>query len=129
MSWIICDTNIMIDYLKGNPFTTHQLSIIGHKNIILSSITSMELYCGARNKSELKEIEKNIRFYDILYVVDEIISQKATELVKKYHLSHNLDIPDALIAATAIIYGIPLWTHNLKHFQYLQSDLKLHTPL
>jgi len=41
-----------------------------------------------------------------------------------YSLSHNLNIPDGLIAATAIAYEIPLYTLNKKHFIYIKG-LKL----
>ncbi len=45
----------------------------------------------------------------------------------KYSLSHNLDLPDALIASTAIIYDLELYTLNLKHFRYI-DNLKLWKP-
>lgn len=39
----------------------------------------------------------------------------------EYTLSHNLDLPDALIASTAIIYDLELYTLNKKHFRYIDN--------
>jgi predicted nucleic acid-binding protein len=33
-------------------------------------------------------------------------------LIARYSKSHGLVIPDALIAATALVEGLPLLTHN-----------------
>ena len=46
--------------------------------------------------------------------------KKATNLIFKYAKSHNLTIPDALIAATAK-RNIPLFTLNLKDFKYIDE--------
>jgi hypothetical protein len=43
------------------------------------------------------------------------------ELLEKYSLSHKLSLPDALIAATAIVYGIELFTLNLKDFKFIKQ--------
>lgn len=45
-------------------------------------------------------------------------------LIEKFSKSHGLQIPDALIAATALELGLPLSTANLKDFQYI-PDLQL----
>ena len=55
------------------------------------------------------------------------ISQKFLELMEAYTLSHKLSIPDALIAATALIHQLELYTLNLKDFRYIPG-LKLHQP-
>jgi predicted nucleic acid-binding protein len=47
------------------------------------------------------------------------VRKKATNLIFKYAKSHNLTIPDALIAATAKS-NIPLFTLNLKDFKYIR---------
>jgi len=47
------------------------------------------------------------------------VSEKAIELIETYHLSHGLKIPDAIIGATAVIYQIPIYTYNVKDFEFL----------
>ena len=48
---ILCDTNVIIEILKGNKRTMSIIENIGLENIAISSITVMELYFGAFNKS------------------------------------------------------------------------------
>ena len=55
---------------------------------------------------------------------DQDILDLSVELVNKYTLSHNMTIYDAIIAATCLIYDLPLWTHNKKDFRYL-TELRL----
>ncbi len=38
-----------------------------------------------------------------------------------YSLSHHLDVPDGLIAATAIRNDVELFTLNKKHFQFIKG--------
>ena len=53
--------------------------------------------------------------------LNEKISIKSTMLIKAYAKSHNLDIPDSLIAATALVLGCEIFTYNLKDFRYIDG--------
>jgi hypothetical protein len=121
---VLCDTNILISVFSGRKDTIEQLDKIGTNNIILSAVTVMELYQGMTNKKELLAMKKNIRFYDVLEI-DERISEKAVQLMDLYNLSHNLQIPDAIIGASAIIYQFDFYTYNLKDFQFM-PNIKLY---
>jgi len=101
-----------------------QVGYLSH--IAISSITAMELFYGARNKAEVKKLEKFILLFTLLYP-DETLSRKAMELVKQYAKSHSLDIPDSLIAATALTQNCELFTYNRKDFRYIDG-LKLVEP-
>lgn len=120
---VLCDTNIFIHAFNGNTDTLAALESIGFENIVLSSITTMELYQGMGNKRELKEMKKRIKYYDVLQV-DTKISILATEFIEKFNLSHGLKIPDAIIGASAVTYDIELFTYNIKDFRFL-PDIKL----
>lgn len=78
----------------------------------------MELYQGMGNKHELTVMRKKLIFYDVVQI-DKRISEKAIELIAEYKLSHGLQIPDALIAATAVSYDLPLFTYNTKDFSFI----------
>ena len=75
---------------------------------------------GALNKAELAKIKKGLNAIQIIHL-DETISGKCLELLEGYSLSHNLDVPDALIAATAITHNLPLYTLNLKDFRFIEG--------
>ncbi len=117
---IICDTNVIIECLKGNQQTLAMLAEIQIQHIALSSISVMELYFGAINKQELKYLKQRINVFSILQVSEEI-SQLSLLLIERYSKSHHLMIPDALIAATALHYNFPLFTYNLKDFIYIDE--------
>ena len=122
---ILCDTNVFIHAFNGNQQTIEQLNTIGTNNIALSAITVMELYQGMGNKNELMQMKKKLHYYDIVHV-DKWISDKAIELIATFKLSHALQIPDAIIGATAIIYNIPLYTYNVKDFNFM-PNINLYT--
>jgi len=117
---ILCDTNIFIHAFNGNRESVEQLEIIGLNKIVLSAITLMELYQGMANKNELAQMKKKLRYYDTIHV-DSHISKMAIELIERFKLSHGLQIPDAIIGATAIIYDIPIYTYNIKDFNFMPN--------
>lgn len=119
---VLLDTNILIEILKSKQETISKIQGMDCR-FAISSITQMELFFGALDKKELNMLEK---FTDRFLVIDinEDISKLATKLVFLYAKSHNLNIPDALIASTAMFYDIELFTYNLKDFRYIKQ-LKL----
>jgi len=53
------------------------------------------------------------------------VSDRAVDLLRRYRLSHGLLIPDALIAATALVEGIPLVSQNQRDFRFIAGlDLR-----
>ncbi len=123
-SLVICDTNIIINNLINDKITIDLLEKIGIGNVIISSITAMELLRGARNKQELALMQKNIRSILIVHFNDDI-STLALDFVTQFHLSHQLQIPDSIIAATAVYYQLPLFTYNVKDFKFI-PEIKLY---
>ena len=78
----------------------------------------MELMLGAKNKKELAKIRKELSSFKLLEFHNQI-SKLSVLLLKEYYLSHNLQIADAMIAATSLVYDIPLFTQNKKDFRYI----------
>lgn len=115
---VLCDTNIFISAFNGRQDTIDQLDKIGLEEVVLSAVTVMELLQGMGNKEELARLKKKIRYYDVVQM-DERISATATEFVERYKLSHGLTIPDAIIGATSVVHQIPLFTYNLRDFDFL----------
>ena len=119
----LCDSCILIDYLRGKEDVKQKLLNDRKQGLGMSSVTYMELMVGALNKREVALIKKAFADFEIIEI-SEAISIKARNLIEKFSKSHNLQIPDALIAATALELDLPLSTANLKDFQYIPG-LKL----
>ncbi|MCB9232681.1 MAG: type II toxin-antitoxin system VapC family toxin [Bacteroidia bacterium] len=117
---VLCDTNILIHAFNGNADTLDELRKISSGAILLSTITVMELYQGMGNKEELTRMKARLKGFNVIEIDNEI-SRIALRLIEKFSLSHGLQIPDAIIAATSLAYEIPLFTYNLKDFRYVPS--------
>ena len=83
-------------------------------------VTQMELLVGCQNKKELSKLERFLERFQII-AFDATISNTTVDLLQKYRLSHNLLIPDALIAATAITHNLPLASKNQRDFRFIES--------
>jgi len=114
---IFLDTNILIEYLKGNK---SHIELYHFDKLFISDIVVMELYQGAKSKSDLNFIVKEISKFRVLKTNNEII-KLSTALVKEYNLSHNMKMMDAIIASTVMVYDIKLMTLNRKDFRYLDG--------
>ena len=118
---ILVDTDILIDVGMGVINAVNRIQQESKSSTLaISIITQMELVVGCRNKTELQKLESFLRNYQVLKL-EYNISEKALNLIKTYRLSHGLLIPDALIAATAIIEFIPLLTKNQKDYRFIQE--------
>ncbi|MBP9886394.1 MAG: type II toxin-antitoxin system VapC family toxin [Leptospiraceae bacterium] len=121
---ILCDTDIIIEFLKGRQNLKEKFSEIGYENIHISAITLMELYVGAFNKKEIKNIIKALSKLKVVHL-SESISVRSLELIEKYTKSHGLGLPDSIIASTAIEHQMALFTSNTKDFKFI-STLELY---
>jgi len=116
---IVLDTNVLIEILKGNEKTIKKVESFTD-TLCISSISVMELYYGALNKTELNKLEKFVSLFNIIHL-NENISKSSTKLIKHYAKSHSLDIPDGLIASTVLENDAVLLTYNLKDFKYIEG--------
>lgn len=118
---VVVDADVMIEVLRKNPVVASYLrNDIGAFNIALSAITIAEIQQGATNKENLLQINRLLKQYIIL-PIDHHISNIFSSLVQKYVLSHNTDIGDTFVAATALHYQLPLLTINYKHYKHIPS--------
>lgn len=102
-----------------------ELNSIQPQNIVVSDISAGEFIYGAFNRVELQRIKRTLSAVQVVHV-NEAISKKGVELLEAFSLSHNLSLPDAFIAATALYYDIPIYTLNIKDFRFI-PDLQLYS--
>ena len=119
----LVDTCIFIGAIRGNNNSLNIINELRGK-IVFSVITEMELYAGAKTRERKKEIEKQFDIF-LRCDIDRSISQRAVYLIKKYtSQKRQPQIPDMLIAATAMINNFTLVTYNEKDFNFI-GQLKL----
>lgn len=122
----IWDTNTVIYYfnkqfpLSGEKFID---DLLNNYRLSISIITEIELLCW-RSASDndiiiLKKFISDVRVYEL----DHTIKLKTIEIRKHY----NLKLPDAIIAASAIVNNNILVSRNLADFSRI-STLEVINP-
>lgn len=117
----VADTNALIYLLNGNSCMLPFLN----KNLAFSVISEMELL----SFSEITEEEEN-NIKALLNDCEEIsllkdVKDKAIELRKKY----KTKLPDAIVAASAIVNNLPLITADKGFNQIQELNLQLIVPV
>ena len=112
-----CDTSLIIDLINGRNDLLKRLAE-QESVLFVNSIVEMELLQGAHDKRELRKIEQELNLFRRLEL-QQAVFDLATDWIRRYTLSHGLLLPDAIIAASAHFYRLPLLTYNRKDFRYL----------
>ena len=120
----LIDTNILI-YVLANVFPNNRenLESILENSLDISIVSKVELL--SYSKLSNAEIE-NIRAFLLeanIHFIDEQIAEKTIEVRKKY----GLKLPDAFIAATALVKNLILVTRNEKDFEKI-AELEVYNP-
>ncbi len=110
------DTCILIEHFNN------KIEIKNKNNFCFNSIVHLEFLTGAQNKQELAKINNYIKNFCIVDI-DQYILNIGVELMNKYSLSHNMQVCDSIIAASCMVYNLPLWTYNTKDFKFLNIEL------
>ena len=116
---LVFDANILIDHLRGGAIWDQILKVIDEETeLFLPSIVVMELFSG--NSSGDTKVEQRIlnllKCFRILDL-DEEIAQKAGEIYRD--VNPNLDVPDYIVAVTALKLKAQVVTLNKKHFKHI----------
>ena len=124
----LLDTTVLIDLSRGKiaaaDFFDNERQ--AGTELFVSVVSAMELIVGCRNKAEVAKAEKQIADFQLVQL-NPAMSQKAYDLVLTYNKSHGMMIPDALIAATALLESLELMSDNVRHFTMI-PDLIVTRP-
>lgn len=116
---LLIDTSVLIDHLRGGTVWKNILKRIkGNENIELyvPTIVIFELFSGHSTHQQviLYRIEDLLLDFQRIGLTEKI-AQKGGELYRD--LSFRLQVPDYIIAATALEEGAKVVTLNKKHFE------------
>ena len=113
---MIFDTDVLIWFFRGNRRAADLIAT--QTSPEMSIVSLMELFQGARDRSELRVIRRFLQENGFHVIpLNEPISHLAATLMEEHALSDGLQVADALIAATARQNGSPLATANVRHFR------------
>jgi predicted nucleic acid-binding protein len=114
----LLDTNTVIDFFNAKLTDAGKLFLLGIDEPKISVITRIELFSCAKiptdERLRLEEFVKQTKVYDTLNI--DIINQ--TILIRQ---THKTKLPDAIIAATALVYGLTIISRNIKDFQNIDG--------
>lgn len=118
--YIVLDTDIVIDYLRGDQQAVDYLEALAKRSdvrLAVSVVTVAELYVGVRD-AERARLARFLEALDVIALTGD--HARAGGLFRRrYGPSHGTDLPDALIAATAEAERAVLVTFNVRHFPML----------
>jgi len=120
---ILIDSDILIEVTRA-----HDLAILsrwdqlsrGGVPLFCSPVTVAELWHGART-NEYAALHALFSAIPCL-PIDSAIGFRAGDYLKSFSRSHHVELGDALIAATASIHNLDLWTRNRRHYPMNDVD-------
>jgi predicted nucleic acid-binding protein len=121
----LLDTNAVINFL-GASMPDHSMKVMNNivdRDSIISIITKMEtLGFNFKSKDEQFTMEYFVEGSTVLQINNDIVN-KTIDIRK----TKKLKLPDAIIAATALVYDLTLITRNTSDFEDIQG-LKVINP-
>jgi tRNA(fMet)-specific endonuclease VapC len=118
---ILLDSDILSAILRRREPAYQYLKAyeIDHDELALSAMTKYEILRGLTSKNATTQIINFKHFCDRnkLYPIDYAVLEQAVLIYADLHRRGQLiGDGDIFIAATALVHGLTLATHNLKHF-------------
>jgi predicted nucleic acid-binding protein len=115
----LIDTNARIDYL-GEALPINGMAFMDQiidNGYNLSIISRIELYSYSKLSDSDKAILDIFTAHSSLLNINDEIIEQTIELRRIY----KTKLPDAIIAATAIVHNFTLITHNIRDFKDIQN--------
>jgi predicted nucleic acid-binding protein len=113
----LLDTNVLSKFFAGDQNVRQFLSGI---DAAIITIVYIELIQGSIKKRERELIKRNLANLTYFTLTPQIAAE-AIVLIDKYSSSQGLFLPDALIAATAVVNDLTLVTFNVKDFRFIKN--------
>ena len=119
---LVVDTSVFIDYLRAKDKKKTDLYKIPNSiRIYISSVTLYELLMGATNEEKRKDVQL-LTEDTIVLPFDDSVSIRASEIYHDLRKNNKMiEFRDIFIAATCLIYDLPIKTTNKIHFQRIKG--------
>lgn len=112
----LIDTNAIIDYLE-NKLPEKASNRIDGDTVIMSVISRIELLAWPRaTEKQLKVLENFINASEVLLLSEDVIVK--TIAIRR---ASGIKLPDAIIAATALVHNLILLTRNTSDFKKIDG--------
>jgi predicted nucleic acid-binding protein len=117
---MMIDTDVLISYFRGKEKAKKALDKL--KSFNISVVVYLELLQGIKNRAEMIMLKKFVKAREVIIIpIDADISSRAIFFMEEYSLSHGLRMAEALIAATAHLYGQELFTGNYTDYKMIAN--------
>lgn len=121
MGKVVIDTDVLIDFLRGNPGARVVMSSLSEDDIPCCSVIALaEIRVGMLPDEEEATMELLNSLENL--AVDREIALLAGKL-KSETRDRHLELDDCMVAATAIHHKAALLTHNPKHYPHKNLQL------
>jgi len=117
MSGVLVDSDILIEVLRGRKAEVlkHWTELVdSERPLFYSPVSLAEIRHGMR-PHERESVER-VMSAMVCIPIDIEIGARAGDYLMAFHASHAVELGDALIAASASVHQLELWTQNRKHF-------------
>ena len=119
---MVIDTSIFIDYLQAkNKAETMLRKLSDDAKVYVSPVTLYELYMGATNAQKWKDVKILTEDIPVLPFSKEVAEKSALLYQALKKKNQVIEFRDIFIAATAIVYNVPILTRNSKHFSRIKN--------
>lgn len=121
----LLDTGLVIRHLRGQKSTVQLLRSLSKANrLCISTVTSLEVRAGAHIAEQSNTQKLLSRFVNL--DLDIAVADKAGEIIFQGRQANKpILVPDAIIAATALVHNMTLVTFNAQDFENV-TNLSLH---
>ena len=120
-SKLVLDTCIVSYLMRGSREAEEYAPYVEGKLLAISFITVGELYYGAEKRNwgqpRRNQLETTLRNFVVVPYDHEIARCYGRLVAERTRDGNPIALNDAWIAACAVRHGVPLVTHNAKHFR------------
>jgi hypothetical protein len=121
---VLCDSNVISRWLKGDIESKRLIEQIGIENILISSVVYMELQkwlwsYGGFTEKQVETFKKAISAIPLVHI-DRKMSAISSGFYDNYKKT-SMEVSDMLIAATALCMKVKIATMNIKDFDFING--------